>query len=379
MISQHYNKGPNAGVVSDVLGAFWRLALHDENLAGAICRAQGLVLDYGEGLERSLLKWLGEPRAGSLERAVIPVDIPPGAVSVSKAAMGDGLVLGGDALAIGQASPRMSWRVRLPVPLRECPFVGSVPDRPLLVGGVDYELQGRDVLVFAEDPAKAGFKTFLAEGADGPEEIMRMMLISCVPEGEYAGYGDRYGRYRVSGRGRNSVFSLLTGEASVSRLLNAVMGAAGAALPTIFDEKDEKGEFTWILRAVRDGNALILPTSAGQRAVIPLVLGPVLPEGDWKCRPGDSLCSAVRLLDGNPPVMAVSDDAAAALQDNLDVFRAIRENLPAGNPLVTSFSASLRETAGVALNEDVTAALIYVRSEDLDVGYNENLRSRSHL
>ena len=76
MIESSYTTGPNISVVSNILGAYWRVAFQSQALIGAVCRTQGTVLDYNEMLERNLLTWLDEQRAGYLGRTIRVATIP---------------------------------------------------------------------------------------------------------------------------------------------------------------------------------------------------------------------------------------------------------------------------------------------------------------
>lgn len=380
MIESSYTTGPNISVVSNILGAYWRVAFQSQALIGAVCRTQGTVLDYNEMLERNLLTWLDEQRAGYLGRTIRVATIPPEDITLRKAVIGEGLSIGGGGVAIGQPSSRVAWNVNLPFALTECPFIGALPDKPLLTEGIDYTLTGPKTLSFNRDPYSIGFREVLTVASDGtPSFAPEMVFIACIPEGYTQGYASRYGRYKVKESARNAVFDLLVQEASITRIIKAVMSSLGAKMPSVFEETDETGSFTWIKEVIVEGDNTLLPTSGGELAVIPTMLGPLLPSITWKHRPGDSLCAAVTITEGNPPELAISVEAVALLKGDLEVFRAVRDALPAGNPLQMQFSTSFSDTPLVTVEDSLVPFIVYQHTETVSVTCDDITRSRSHL
>lgn len=379
MISSNYTNGPNVGVVSDILGAYWSLVFRSPELIDSVCRSQGTLLDYNEALERDLVNWLDEQKAGYLGRTIRVANIPLASIVLKKACIGDGLTIGGDAFAIGQESPRVLWIVKLPFILTECPYIGTMPDTPLLTEGIDYAFDGKDTLSFNTDPTTIGFKQVLSEVIDDtPVFALQMVFLACIPDGYTKGYNTRYGRYNVTDSVRNAVFTLLVEEASILRIINVVMAAMGAKIPSVFEEEDEDGAFTWIRRVVVEGANILMPTSGGELAVIPTVLGPITPAEEWKHRPGVSLCSAVTLTEGVPPTITISEAGLSLIKDNLDVFQAVKDSLPAGNPLKTAFSASFDDTISISVAEEMVVFIVYECSETAIIACTELTRSRSN-
>ena len=381
MISSNYSSGPNLGVVSDILGEYWRLLFSSQELIEAVCRAQGTTLDCNEILERDLVNWLDEQKAGYLGRTIRVASIPAASIYLKKACIGDRLTISGSGYVIGQASSRMCWVAKLPFNLVECPYIGIQPDVPLLTEGIDYTFDGKDTLLFHSDPSAVGFKRILSEVVDyTPVFALQMVFLACIPEGYTNGYNLRYGRYNVKESARSAVFTLLVEEASVLRIKNAVMACLGAVVPSIFEEEDEAGAFTWIRKVVTEGANTLMPTSGGELAVIPTALGPKTPAETWKHRPGDSLCDAVTLDEASdPPTLTISEAGLALVSDNMAVFQAIKDSLPAGNPLKTAFSISFEDTAAVSIAEVVVPFIVYEYSEDVAITCTEVIRSRSNV
>lgn len=312
MITSHYTTGPNSYVTSTILGNYWRVAFQDQALIGAVCRAQGLSLDDTEYLERALLSWLDETQATQLVRATRTATILSTDIVRRTATIGTGLTIGGSGVVVGQPSASTAWIVPLPFRLLSCPYVGTAPDRPVLTDKVDYQLVDGNRLIVNRDPSTCGFTEMLVDDDDTPVLALQMVFPACIPADYPEGYRTRYGVWNATETAGTAAFDLLVGEASLSRILHAAMTAVGIVPPTVFEETDDSGAFTWGRCMFTEGANTLIPTSGGEMLFVPTALGPTMPTTEWKIRPGISLCSAIALADSveSSPLAAYCLDTA---------------------------------------------------------------------
>ena len=312
MIESYYSTGANTTVAADILGDYWLSVFRQRGLVNGVATGQGMALSGGETDERGLLAWLdetaGDPGLGAVNRVAL---VPLENIQRLVATLSDGLVMGGSGVYMGQPSTTVAWTVDLPFPLLRCPKVAVSPDSGILLEGVDYTVQSGSRLLFHTDPSGLGFRPALLMDTDGdPVWACRIFLLDCIPLGA-PGYDDRWGFYKCPETARRAVFDLLVGEASSSRILAAVEASTGVVAPTVFDQIDDTGPFTWILREDREGDHVVLPTSGGEAAIVPLAIHEThYGDQPWKYRPGQPLTSVVtfvnRLSDSDIPVYRLS-------------------------------------------------------------------------
>ena len=180
--------------------------------------------------------------------------------------------------------------------INSCPSIGATPlSTAPLIDTVDYILESPHTILSYVNPLDYGFNVVLAEGAQGlPDRKLELFLVNAIPV-EAPKHASKWGMYNTGGAVTSAATNLLVGEATFANIIAAIETALGVTSPTIFEQEDEQGVFTWLTNTRSDGQVVTMTSSGNEIVEIPeKYFEPMFSGNEWRHRPGNPLTNAVK-------------------------------------------------------------------------------------
>lgn len=288
-LDSYTTEGSNLSLASGILGAFWTQVFPNNGLVSSVVENAKGTEDETEDLVRGFPGWLtgtvdGILRVDRLE--VVPVDrAVQEPIRISDGTVGAG--------KIGMPSQKLNWLVRMSQTYKDVPFI-LPKDGDVLLQGLDYTVDGADI-VFRENPTVLGVP-FSMENIDGtPTACWVLYLPSCIPGDENV--ESNFSFYNAPPEARRALMDMLTQEGSLTRILRYMETCFGIKPPTVFEKRDESGDYTSIESTWVENGGIHGTTSGGE--VISVPQGSPLLSGfnsdDNRLTPNSPMSSDVRV------------------------------------------------------------------------------------